>query len=278
LAAEAGGAVTASEAVVGAVLAGVGPTLGEEAVGAALVTEIVDEEEAVVAGGTEGGREAILALIWASRTRNGPVFVVAGQRLAAVRVRVHGSVIVDLITDRAVPINIAVVAVIGTLCAREILALLEPRLAYIFACACDAQIVATDTGRADRSVEAHRTFVLACHTDLGGIIEVAGAWQTTLGYVEVCALVSYPIAAQALPGLGTGETVVGATGAALSAVEAEVAKRALQVAEAVDEKIVSGQTVNAQRVRLAAVAARGTGQADAAEVVEVPRQRHAPEC
>jgi hypothetical protein len=85
-------------------------------------------------------------------------------------------VIVGPITDRAIFVNIAVVAVIGTLDARKILALLEPRLAYILACACDAQVVPADAGRTDGSVQVHQALELARHADLGGIIEVTGAW------------------------------------------------------------------------------------------------------
>jgi hypothetical protein len=118
--------------------------------------------------------------------------------------------------------------------------------------------------------------VLAWYADLGGIIEVARAGQAALGYVEVGALVDYPVAAKALPGLGTGEAIVGAAGATLGVVEAEVAKRALQVAETVDEEVVSRQAVDAESGGLAAVAARGAGQAGAAEVVEVARQRKTP--
>jgi hypothetical protein len=88
IAAEADRAVAAGEAVVQAALAGVRVVLGKAAIGEALEAEIVDEEEGIGAGGAEGGREACFAGNRAGRTRDSSVFIVAGQRLAAVGVRV----------------------------------------------------------------------------------------------------------------------------------------------------------------------------------------------
>ena len=89
------------------------------------------------------------------------------------------------VTNSALTVVVAVIAVIGALTAGQgLLVLLEPGLADTLAGAEQTEVVSRDTNRANLDVEAHITFPEALSANLGEVIKVSRSWKATLRVKE----------------------------------------------------------------------------------------------